>query len=75
VSDGGDLGARGVALLGLGVMIALAWLTSTDRRRVPWRVVAWGLALQLGLGVLLLRSPVGTAFFVGLNQAVAAFLG
>lgn len=69
-----DPAARAVPLLGLAVMLAIAWACSTDRRRVPWRTVGWGLALQLGLGVLLLRTEVGRTFFVGLNAAVAAFL-
>jgi CNT family concentrative nucleoside transporter len=66
---------RAVAALGLVAMTALAWLASSDRRRFPWRTAAFGLGLQLALGALLLRSPVGTGFFVGLNDAVTAFLG
>jgi CNT family concentrative nucleoside transporter len=56
-------------------MIGIAWAASTERRRFPLRTVIWGVALQLGLGLLLLRSPLGTRFFVGLNAGVAAFLG
>jgi CNT family concentrative nucleoside transporter len=67
-----DLGLRAVSAAGLLVMVALAWACSLDRRRVPWRVVGWGLALQLGLGVLLLATPVGGAFFAVMNAIVAA---
>ncbi|MBW2235216.1 MAG: NupC/NupG family nucleoside CNT transporter [Deltaproteobacteria bacterium] len=56
-------------------MIGIAWAASTERRRFPLRTVVWGVALQFGLGLLLLRSPLGTRFFVGLNAGVAAFLG
>jgi len=66
---------RAVAVLGLVVMIGIAWAASTERRRFPLRTVVWGVALQFGLGLLLLRSPLGTRFFVGLNAGVAAFLG
>jgi CNT family concentrative nucleoside transporter len=52
-------------------MLAVAWAFSLDRRRVPWRVLGWGLALQLGLGLLLLETPVGTAFFAGMNKLVS----
>lgn len=69
------MSGRAVAVLGLVVMIGIAWAASTERRRFPLRTVVWGVALQLGLGVLLLRSPLGTRFFVGLNAGVAAFLG
>ena len=68
-----DAGLRAVSAAGLlRLMLALAWAFSLDRRRVPWRVVGWGLALQLGLGVLLLETPVGRVFFVGMNAVVSA---
>lgn len=69
-----ELAPRLVSALGLAVMIGIAWLLSDDRRRMPWRTIASGLALQLGLAVLLLRSSPGRTFFVAMNDAVAAFV-
>lgn len=69
-----EAGLRAVSGLGLLVLVGLAWALSTDRRRVPWRVVGWGLGLQLALGVLLLRTGVGRGFFVAANRAVAGFI-
>jgi CNT family concentrative nucleoside transporter len=66
---------RAVSALGFAAMIAIAWLFSTDRRRFPWRVVALASALQLALGVVLLKTAVGRAFFAGMDAAVGAFLG
>ena len=67
-----DAGLRVVSAAGLLGMAALAWVFSLDRRHVPWRVVVWGLALQLGLGGLLLATPVGRFFFIGMNAVVSA---
>jgi CNT family concentrative nucleoside transporter len=67
-----DLSARAISLFGFAALIGIAWLVSVDRRRVPWRTVAWGAGLQLALGVLLLRTPAGGAFFRGMEAAVAA---
>jgi CNT family concentrative nucleoside transporter len=64
--------ARLVPALGLLVLLGIAWVFSSDRRRVPWRAIAWGLALQLGLAALLLKSALGRAFFDGMNALVAA---
>ena len=64
-----DPGARLVSALGLVAMLAIAWACSSDRRRVSWRVVAWGVGLQLALGVLLLRTGVGRGLFLGVNDA------
>ncbi len=58
------------ALLGLVFFCVMAWMLSSHRRRFPWRVVATGLGLQLGLGWLLLESAVGRGFFEG----IAAFV-
>jgi CNT family concentrative nucleoside transporter len=68
------LSERAVSALGLVVMIAIAWLFSTDRRRVPWRIVGWGVAIQLGLGVVLLKTAAGTSFFDGMNALSSALM-
>ena len=70
-----DLGLRATSALGLLVMIAIAWLFSADRRRIPWRTVAAGSAIQIALGLLLLRTAPGRIFFVAMNDAVSVFLG
>ena len=61
------LGPRGRALLGLPCFIALAAAFSADIRRISWRTVAAGFALQLALAVLILKfQPVYDAFrYVG----------
>jgi concentrative nucleoside transporter, CNT family len=48
---------RLISLFGLVVMMVCAWLISSNRRRVPWRVIVGGVALQLVLAAILLRSP------------------
>ncbi|MBM4381912.1 MAG: NupC/NupG family nucleoside CNT transporter [Deltaproteobacteria bacterium] len=66
--------SRAAAVLGIAAFIAIAWVFSEHRRRFPLRVVAWGLGLQVALALVLLRSPAGRAFFVGVNDAVSAFI-
>jgi CNT family concentrative nucleoside transporter len=70
-----DLWLRATAALGLPVLIGVAWCASTERRLFPWRVVVWGLGLQLGLGLVLLRTAAGRGFFVAVNAAVTGLLG
>ncbi len=69
-----DLAPRAVSALGFLVWIALAWALSEDRRAVPWRTVGWGIALQLALGLLLLKTPFGTGFFSMMSALVAALI-
>jgi len=69
-----EVGARLVSALGLVAMIAVAWGFSQNRRHFPWRTVAWGVALQLALGLVLLRTRVGEGFFRVTNGLVELFL-
>jgi CNT family concentrative nucleoside transporter len=65
-----EIGARAVSALGVLAMIAIAWAFSLERRRMPWRTVAWGLALQLALALVLLKSAAGRGFFRAANTAI-----
>jgi len=61
---------RALSAAGMLAIVAIAWLFATERRRLPWRVIGWGAGLQLGLGLLLLRTEAGRRFFVAVNDAV-----
>ncbi|MCY2997902.1 MAG: NupC/NupG family nucleoside CNT transporter, partial [Planctomycetota bacterium] len=50
---------RLIPVLGLCVMVGIAWSLSSDRRRFPVRVVVGGLLMQFLLAVLVLRSEIG----------------
>jgi CNT family concentrative nucleoside transporter len=60
------------SLLGLAALLAIAWALSEDRRRIPWRTVAAGIALQWALAALLLGfAPARAAIFL-LNDGATA---
>ena len=50
---------RFTGVLGILAVLLAAWLGSTDRRRIRWRTVAWGLGLQLLFAFLVLRFDYG----------------
>ena len=60
---------RATSLAGLGVLVALAWCLSENRRLMPWRLVFWGVALQFAFGVIVLRTAAGRWFFDGVRAA------
>jgi CNT family concentrative nucleoside transporter len=68
-------GARATSLLGLFVLLGLCWAVSSDRRRVDWRLVAWGTGLQLLFAVVVLKTAPGLWVFARLNDLVNALLG
>jgi CNT family concentrative nucleoside transporter len=57
---------------GMACLLALAYALSENRRAVPWRVVAAGVALQIALAVLLLKLPPARAIMTALAGAVGA---
>jgi CNT family concentrative nucleoside transporter len=63
------------SLLGVFAFGLIAWMLSERRSVVAWRVVASGMLLQLALAALLLKVPGSQAFFVAINDAVAALDG
>src|SRR5690242_2135321 len=59
-------------LLGLATLLALAWALSEDRRRIPWRTVTAGMALQWALALLLIFFPPANALIFLLNDGANA---
>jgi len=57
---------------GMIVLLALAFAVSENRRAVPWRQVASGLALTVALAVLFLKIPQLKAGFAVVGDAVNA---
>jgi CNT family concentrative nucleoside transporter len=53
----------------------VAWLLSSDRRRVPRRVVLWGLAAQAGLAWLVLDTALGASAFDGVSGFFVELIG
>ena len=50
---------RFTGILGILAVLLAAWLGSTDRKRIRWRTVAWGLGLQVTFAFLVLRFDYG----------------
>jgi CNT family concentrative nucleoside transporter len=67
--------ARLRATLALALLVLIAWALSSNRGRVSWRLVAWGVGLQVGFALLVLRTPAGVAAFDALNHVTHAILG
>jgi CNT family concentrative nucleoside transporter len=60
------------SLFGGFVLLALCWALSEDRRRIPWRMVASGIALAVLLALALLKVPLLAAALASLNGVMTA---
>ena len=58
-------------ILGVLVMLCVAWLCSEKRRLVSWRFVALGMLVQVALATVLLKLPAAVVLFQLINRGVA----
>ena len=65
---------RLTGVLGIAVILGLAYLFSTDRRAIKLKTIAWGLGLQLALGLFVLRVPSGQIIFQTLGTGAKHLL-
>jgi CNT family concentrative nucleoside transporter len=65
---------RLTGVLGIAVILGLAYLFSTDRRAIKLKTIAWGLGLQLALGLFVLRVPSGQIIFQTLGSGAKHLL-
>src|SRR5215813_7676256 len=65
---------RLTGVLGIAVILGLAYVFSTDRRAIKLRTIAWGLGLQLALGLFVLRVPSGQIIFQTLGTGAKHLL-
>ena len=63
-----------ISFSGIFILMAFAWLISSDRRAVNWRVVLWGTVLQLVFALFIFVVPAGSQIFLLLNDAVVKVL-
>jgi CNT family concentrative nucleoside transporter len=63
-----------ISALGFFAFAGVAWLFSANRRKVSWKTIAWGMGLQLAIGLLVFRLPGSQRIFIWFNDAVLALL-
>jgi CNT family concentrative nucleoside transporter len=66
--------ARIQPLVGLIVILTIAYAISTNRRAIDRRTVAWGLTLQIVFALIVLKTAVGRQVFQTLGAAINRLL-
>ena len=62
------------SLGGMAALIGFAWLLSSNRGRMNWRLIGWGVLFQAVFALLIFRVPFGASIFIFLNDAVVRLL-
>ncbi len=66
---------RYTGLLGMIVLMAIAYAFSTNRRAINWRIVIAGVGLQLFIAAVLLQADKAVGVFDGLATGVTKVIG
>ncbi len=61
-------------LLGVASVIAVCVVMSDNRRRIDWRLVAWGMALQFAFAAMVILSEPGRRAFQSADAAINKLL-
>ncbi len=54
---------RFTGVLGMAVLVGLAYLLSNNKKRINWRLVGVGLSIQLGFAILILKGSLLASYF------------
>ena len=63
-----------VSFLGIFILVGFAWLISSNRRAMNWRVIGLGIALQLFFAAFVFMVPAGAKAFLFVNRVVVTLL-
>jgi len=63
-----------VSFAGIFVLVGFAWILSTDKKNMNWRVVGWGIGLQILIAFFIFIVPVGSRLFLVVNDVVVEVL-
>ncbi|NJO02162.1 MAG: NupC/NupG family nucleoside CNT transporter [Bacteroidia bacterium] len=62
------------SVLGMVIFVTIAWLFSTNRRAIDWRLVGIGIILQVLFGILMIKVPGVVYVFRELSAAYVVLL-
>ena len=65
---------RYIGILGLVVILGIAYAASLDRKAIKPRIIVWGLALQFTFALFVMKIPVGMAILSGLAAATTGLM-
>jgi len=65
---------RTIGILGIFVLVGIAWLFSWDKKRINWKTVGVGIGLQFLFAFVVLKTPPGRAFFKLMNGVIVKLL-
>jgi len=61
-------------LIGIILLLGIAFILSNNRRQINYRIVCWGLSLQFLFGVFILKTPFGKPLFGFFDKVITRLI-
>lgn len=65
---------RLTSFVGIFILVGIAWAMSENRKKVDWKLVGWGVGLQLLFGLVIMSPFVSGIFYTVVNGGVDKLL-
>ena len=63
-----------VSFAGIFVLLGFAWVLSSDKKNMNWKVIVWGIGLQILIALFIFVVPAGSKLFLVANDIVIKVL-
>ncbi len=63
-----------VSFAGIFVLLFFTWLLSADKKNMNWRVIGWGIGIQILIALFIFVVPAGSKLFLVVNDIVVKIL-
>ena len=63
-----------IGVLGIFTILGIAYLLSNNKKHINYKLVAWGISIQLIFAILILKSPIGKPVFSYLDKVITKLI-
>jgi len=61
-------------MIGMILLLGIAFILSNNRRQINYRIIVWGLSLQFIFGILILKTPLGKPLFGFFDKVITKLI-
>ena len=62
-------------IIGMGVLLGIAYILSENKKAINYRTITWGLGLQFIFAILILKTPIGKPLFSYVDKIINRLIG
>jgi len=63
-----------MGIVGIIILLGIAFLLSNNKKKINYKLIGWGLGIQLSFALLILKSPVGKPIFSQMDKAITKLI-